>query len=339
MMTSRPTRVALVGAGLIAQNVHLPRLAGRDDVDLAAVVDVDLERARATAERFGAGRHSNDIEAVLADDSIEVLDLCTPPLLHAAQVRMALDSGKDVILEKPVAANLADAQVVADIVAGSPERVIMVAENWVFSSVARALKQLIDSGALGEVFLWESRHQSDHRLPSGQQPSWNYALSAAGGGYLTQAGTHAISLGRHLLGEVESVVAVSPQAHGDGGPFLDHEMVVGLQFRTGASGSMVLTGRSRRPGQRVLGQTLFGTEGTVDGDILSGALSGEAVTALPQFGPSMGFDEEFDHFFECRRTGEAPYPSVGDQVETLRTMAAVYRAAVTGTRVRVEEIA
>ncbi len=338
MTTDRP-RVALVGAGLIAQNVHLPRLAAREDAELAVVVDVDPARARDIAERFGAPRHATDLEAVLADDTIDVVDLCTPPTLHREQVEAALAAGKDVILEKPVATTLADARAVADAVAMARDRVVMVAENWVFSSAARTLQHLIDSGELGEVFLWESRHESDHRLPAGNQPGWNYDLGSAGGGYLTQAGTHAISLGRRLLGEVESVVAVSPQAGGDGGPFLDDEMVVGLRFRSGASGSMVLTGRSRRKGQRLLSQTLFGSTGTVDADVLSGEVVVGGCAQPPSLAASLGFDEEFDHFFACRREGRTPETSAADQVETIRTLTAIYRAAATGSRVRMDDLA
>ena len=337
-MTAATPRVALIGAGLIAQNVHLPRLAARRDAQLWAVIDVDADRARACAERFGAARHGTDLEAVLADDDVDVLDLCTPPTLHREQVEAALAAGKDVILEKPVAATLEDARSVAGAAAATPDRTVMVAENWVFSSAARALEHLVRAGDLGDVLLWESRHESDHRLPDGGQPMWNYDLRSAGGGYLTQAGTHAVSLGRRLLGEVESVRAVSPQATGDGGPFLDHEMVVSLRFESGTVGSIVLTGRSRRDGQRVLTQTLFGSEGTVDADVLSGVVSVGGCPAPPACPPSLGFDEEFDHFFECRREGRRAEPSPADQVETLRTVSAIYRAAATGASVRVEEV-
>ena len=258
--------------------------------------------------------------------------------MHARQVHAALAANKNVLLEKPAAATLADAIDVAQACAGS-ERTVMVAENWVFSSAARSLRALLDDGVLGEAFLWTSRHESDHRLASGGQPKWNYSLEASGGGYLTQAGTHAITLGRHLFGEIESVSATSPQTIGTGEAFLDHDMVALLTFRSGVRGSLVLTGRSQRKAQRLLGQSVFGTAGTADTDILTGEVF---VNSKPLPGPltrSVGYDEEFDHFFECLRTGAEPIVSVKDQVETLRAVAAIYRAAATGKQIDVESIA
>lgn len=330
--------LAIVGAGLIAEQVHLPRLVTRADTEVVVVVDPDLAKAERVARAFNIPRWARDIESVLNDDSIDVLDLCTPPTMHARQVHAALAANKNVLLEKPAAATLADAIDVAQACAGS-ERTVMVAENWVFSSAARSLRALLDDGVLGEAFLWTSRHESDHRLASGGQPKWNYSLEASGGGYLTQAGTHAITLGRHLFGEIESVSATSPQTIGTGEAFLDHDMVALLTFRSGVRGSLVLTGRSQRKAQRLLGQSVFGTAGTADTDILTGEVF---VNSKPLPGPltrSVGYDEEFDHFFECLRTGAEPIVSVKDQVETLRAVAAIYRAAATGKQIDVESIA
>ncbi|MEJ1154672.1 Gfo/Idh/MocA family oxidoreductase [Microbacterium marmarense] len=331
-------RLALIGAGLIGAEVHLPRLVNRTDVEVAVIIDADRERARLIAQQHGVKHFSDDLDAVLADDQINIVDLCTPPTLHRSQVEASVRAGKDVILEKPLATTLSDAEHVARIVAAAPERTVMVAENWVYSSAGRALHALVTDGSLGDVEVWESRHESDHRLPSGGQPAWNYDLEASGGGYLMQAGTHAVSLGRRLFGEMAWVAATSPQATGDGGPFLDHDMVVSLGFRSGVVGSLVLSGRSRRPGSRVLSQTLIGTNATVDADILTGELTIGGASA-PSVGPiSMGFDEEFDHFFASRRAGTPPVTSAADQVETLRTVAAIYQSAACATRVDVEGI-
>ncbi|WP_353827682.1 Gfo/Idh/MocA family protein [Agromyces sp. SYSU T0242] len=341
-MTTPPTspaRLALVGAGLIGTDVHLPRLVRRTDVEVVAIVDADADRARAVAERFGVPRHTTDLDAVLDDAGVDVIDLCTPPTLHRPQVHAALDAGKDVILEKPLATTFEDATAVAARAAASPERTMMVAENWVYSSAGSALRSLVEDGALGDIQLWSSRHESDHRLPKGGQPGWNYDLRGSGGGYLMQAGTHAVSLGRSLFGEIEWVDATSPQASGDGDPFLDHELAAVVGFRSGVIGSLTLTGRSHRAGARVLRQAVFGTDGTVDADILSGEVTVAGLRFEPPGEVSMGFDEEFDHFLACRRDGRTPRTSAADQLETLRTVTAMYRSAATGARVTVGSIA
>ncbi|MGV8897129.1 MAG: Gfo/Idh/MocA family protein [Rhodoglobus sp.] len=337
MINQQRHRVALIGAGLIAQQVHLPRLAARVDVDVVAIVDADPDRAAQVAAAFGVQRSTTDFDCVLADDSIDVIDLCTPPLMHATQVCAAIAADKHVLLEKPLATTRADSITVAR-AATESTRTVMVAENWVFSSSARAVKGYLDSGELGDAFLWTSRHESNHRLQAGGQPSWNYALEESGGGYLMQAGTHMITLGRHLFGDVATVSAKSPQAGGDGAAFLDHDMVVSLDFTSGMIGSLVLTGRSHRTGQRILSQSIFGTQGTVDADILSGSVSRNGIDATPAVRVSPGYDEELDHFFDCVKTGAAPLTSAADQAETIRTALAIYRSATTKTVVGVEDI-
>jgi predicted dehydrogenase len=320
---------------LIAEHVHLPRLAARSDVQLAAVVDTDSDRAVRIAGKFGVESTKAQLSDVLNDSAIDVIDFCTPPTLHYAQLLDALAAGKHVLMEKPLATRLGDAAIVAE-AAERSNVTVMVAENWVYSSAALQLKSLVDR-EIGDPLLWASRHESDHRLPSGGQPQWNYDLDASGGGYLMQAGTHAVSLGRFLFGEIESVWATSPQAGAAIGPFLDTEMAVILQFASGVRGSLVLTGRSRRTSDRVLGQTVFGSEGTVDADILSGVvkLNSAAVAGRAH---SMGYDEEFGHFFDCIRTGETPLTSARDQLETIRAVTAIYRSAGSGERVAVKEV-
>lgn len=327
--------VAVVGAGLIAEHVHLPRLASRPDVHLATVVDTDSERAERVAGKFGVEATSRHISDVLNDSSIDVVDFCTPPTLHHTQLLDAIAAGKHVLMEKPLATRLGDATIVAA-AAEKANVTVMIAENWVYSSAGRQLKDLLDH-SIGDPVMWTSRHESDHRLPSGGQPSWNYDLRASGGGYLMQAGTHAVTLGRFLFGEIESVMAASPQAGGTLAPFLDTEMAIVLQFVSGVRGSLVLSGRSRRTSNRVLAQSVFGTEGTADADILSGAvtLNSEAIVEPIH---SMGYDEELDHFLECVRTGTTPLTSAMDQLETIRAVTAIYHAAASGERIVVSEV-
>lgn len=337
-MPEEPHRLALVGAGLIAAAAHLPHLTKRTDVTVGAIVDPDRERAEQLAAEFNVPQVETDLDRVLAEEAIGVVDFCTPPILHAQQLNAAMDANKHIIMEKPVATALQDAKQLAER-AASYDRTIMIAENWAYSSAAAALTKAIREERLGEVYLWTSRHESDHRLPSGGQPAWNYRLDQSGGGYLMQAGTHPVTLGRHLFGDVQWVAAVSPQNSGDGGPFLDEDMVVTLRFTSGVIGNLVLTARSRRTTARVLSQSVFGTEGVADADILTGAVDISPATGEPAAPHSMGYEEEFAHFFDCVRTGQQPLTSVADQAETIRTIMAIYHAASSGTRVELETFA
>ena len=110
-------RVAVVGTGF-ARQVHLPGYAMVDGVELAAVCDNRPGRARQVAEEFGADRSCEDFADVLSMADVDVVDICTPPTLHAPMAVSALSAGKAVICEKPMSSDLESASRMAAAAAG-----------------------------------------------------------------------------------------------------------------------------------------------------------------------------------------------------------------------------
>ena len=98
-------RVAIVGTGF-ARQVHLPGYNMLDDVELAAVCDNRPGRARQVAEEFGADRWCEDFADVLSMSDVDVVDICTPPKLHAPMALGAISARKAVICESPCQASL-----------------------------------------------------------------------------------------------------------------------------------------------------------------------------------------------------------------------------------------
>ncbi|HEX8206927.1 MAG TPA: Gfo/Idh/MocA family oxidoreductase, partial [Solirubrobacteraceae bacterium] len=108
-MTTDALRIGFAGCGRAAAELHLPALRGRAGFTVVALADPDGERAREVAERFGVPRTYADTEALAADDAVELVAVCSPPRTHAAAALAALEAGKDVFVEKPLALDLAEA--------------------------------------------------------------------------------------------------------------------------------------------------------------------------------------------------------------------------------------
>jgi predicted dehydrogenase len=111
-------RVAVVGTGF-ARQVHLPAYRMVDGIELVAVCDNRPGRARQVAEEFGAVRWCEDFADVLSMADVDVIDICTPPTLHAPMSLDALSAGKAVICEKPMSSELAAASTMAAAAASS----------------------------------------------------------------------------------------------------------------------------------------------------------------------------------------------------------------------------
>jgi predicted dehydrogenase len=118
-------RTAIIGAGAITQVAHLPVLRKLKGVELCAVCDTDLPKARSIADRFGIKDAFDDIEEVLRYEELDAIVICTPNHLHEAHVLAALSAGLHVLVEKPLAVNTASAQRILR-AAEKKDRVVMV---------------------------------------------------------------------------------------------------------------------------------------------------------------------------------------------------------------------
>lgn len=325
-------RVALVGSGLIAQSSHLPAWEAAAGARVTWVVDADPGTAELVARRWGVPHWTTDVAE--AYPSVDAVDICLPPSLHERFVVEALRRDKHVLVEKPLAVDSAECSAILAARAASLAT-LMVAENWPHSSAARAVKTVLDEGSVGTPFLIQASHHSALYCPDlhPEQPAWlTDPRGAGGGGYLLNAGIHTVALCRHLIGEIEAVATLVRPAVGAGSRF-DLDLVSTVEFVDGALGTFTFTGRSRHFGPRRLSMELFTDQGTVSLDVLSGRVkvsTPDRITVSEPAPVSMGFTEEIQHFVECVRTGRQPLTSAEDQVQTLRTVEAMYASAADG---------
>ena len=187
-------KVALFGCGWI-QDFHA-RAVLENGHELVAVANHREETARAFAERYGIARVSTDWEALAADPDVDAAVVATPNALHAPQAVALLDAGVHVLVEKPMATDLAGCDAMIRASAGSGAS-LMVAHCWRFRDEVIALRDRIAAGELGEVV--KTRGYGVHARwgPSG----WFVDPTLAGGGALPDMGVHAIDTVRFLLGD------------------------------------------------------------------------------------------------------------------------------------------
>jgi predicted dehydrogenase len=164
----------------------------------------DLGRARAYARRFGALEAYGTYEAALRDRRVAGAIICTPHDRHLADARLALAAGRHVLVEKPIARTLeeADAMIAAAAQAG---RVLMVAEQFHFMPAFRRVKALLDGGALGELREVHLTARGLHR-----RQGWRLAAGSSGGGALIDGGIHYVHNLRWWGGPVRRVFALRP---------------------------------------------------------------------------------------------------------------------------------
>ena len=102
-MAKKALKAALVGVGVAGQVGHIPAWKKLENVELVALCDRDIEKATRVAQRFGVPHATSNFEDVLGDSEIDLVDVCTPNFLHAPLTIAALESGKHVLVERPIA--------------------------------------------------------------------------------------------------------------------------------------------------------------------------------------------------------------------------------------------
>src|SRR5215468_6033864 len=150
-VAKKSLKVALVGVGAAAQINHLPSLQRLEDVELAALCDRDPEKASRVAQKFGVPTSYNRFEELLADEAIDAVDITTPNYLHAPMAVAALEAGKHVLCERPLARNGAEAATMAK-AAKASDRLLMCAVQHRFRADAQLLKKFVEKGDLGELY-------------------------------------------------------------------------------------------------------------------------------------------------------------------------------------------
>jgi predicted dehydrogenase len=201
---SDPVRLAPVGLGRWAR--VLARGAQRGDViELASCFSRSADRRAAFCEAFGVPRAASSYDELLADDEIEGVMITTPNDTHRALIIEALDAGKAVYVDKPIAHTLDDALAIRAAVERSGP-VFSVGHSARRLAGTRVMRQWIDDQTLGQVSLAEANFSNERGLELTPE-TWRWYADSSPGGTLIQLGVHHADTLQYLLGPVAAVSA------------------------------------------------------------------------------------------------------------------------------------
>jgi len=143
-------RVGIIGAGAIARRGHLPIYHAIPQIEVVGIADIDQSLAAKVAREFKIPRYFSVAEDLLQDESVELVDICTPPETHPAIVRLAAEKGKHILVEKPLATRLGDALEIQALVEENGIK-LCVAQNYRYFPSVLAAKERISKGYLGKT--------------------------------------------------------------------------------------------------------------------------------------------------------------------------------------------
>lgn len=201
-MVESPIRFALIGSGGIAQT-HIQAFAKTNLAKLVAVADVRRESAEAVGAATQCQAFGSVEELLASDCRVDGAIVCTPPSTHASICRTLSDAGVHVLCEKPIALNLDEATQMIEY-ADSNKTILTMASKFRYTSDMIYAKQLVTSGVLGEVLLFENTFAGHVDMSK----RWNSNREISGGGVLIDNGAHSVDIVRYLLGPLSSIQVI-----------------------------------------------------------------------------------------------------------------------------------
>jgi predicted dehydrogenase len=208
---SKVIRIGIIGCGGIANGKHLPSLSRLKEVEIVAFCDIIPEKAQEAKEKYGTPNATVDTDytKLLADPSIDAVHVCTPNDSHAEISIAALEAGKHVMCEKPMAKTAADARLMVEAAKRTGKKLNIGYQNR-YRADSLYLKQLCEDGELGEIY-----YAKAHAIRRRAVPTWGVFLDEEkqGGGPLIDIGTHALDLALWMMDNYKPKVVLGKAYH------------------------------------------------------------------------------------------------------------------------------
>jgi predicted dehydrogenase len=335
MTPDHELRTGILGTGAIAQIVHLPILINLPGARVEGVCDLDGPKAAALASRLAIPRVFSDERDLFASEHIDAVVISTPSYLHQRQVIAALEAGKHVLVERPLALDAKGAEAAVE-AAEKAGRTLVVAYNNRYRADLRGVKSFITAGELGDVFsIHGTWFNKKVRL---RRPTWRHRKATAGGGAFMDLGVQVLDLALWLL-DYPKVERVTAHMHPGEDLEVEDAASVMAVLETGVIVSVQVTWNLLAEKDRHHIR-IFGTTGSATTHPLQVFKEMEhgILNATPQVAPGVenaytaSYREELRHFVAAALG--APQPLPREQIDLMRVVSAVYESAEKGREVR-----
>ncbi len=352
-------RMGIIGCG--AGRFHVERYVSLPDVELVALAGLDQDRCREIARKHNIPRLYRDYTELIAQPDIDGVTICAPNHLHAPMTIAALEAGKHVLVEKPLATSVTEGEAMAE-AAARTGRVLMTVFNRRFRNDSQILKRHVEDGNLGEIYFVRTGWLRDQGIP-GSHRSWFVDRAQSGGGCLIDLGVHMLDLALWLVGDpgVKSIAASTygalgprgrgffpserprPSSRNERTPFNVEDLVMAfLRLESGATMLLEVSwaGYTQR-GDRFFVH-LWGDEGGAVMDVLDYSLEDtlclytDIQGTRAEICPETGGDYQHSvnsEFVRAIRQGRAVSPTAEEGLRILRIIEAIYRSADEGQEV------
>lgn len=342
----KQTKVAILGAGFVS-DIHVESYRRFvPEADVVAVYTRNSEKAKAFAEKHNIPAWYDDLSSIIKHSDCEVVDICLPNFLHFDAVIKAASAGKHIIIEKPLAVTLEEADEMINACKKANVK-LMYAEELCFAPKYERVRHMIKEGAIGDVYMLKQAEKH-----SGPHSAWFYDVNLSGGGVLMDMGCHAIQWFRWMLGnaKVLSVYGSLSTVFHKGRTKGEDNSVVILEFENGVTA--VAENSWAKHGGMDDSSEVYGTGGVIYADLFMGnaAISyskngyGYAMEkadttvgwSFPVFEETFnqGYPQELKHFIGCIQQDKTPLVTGEDGRAVLEIMYAAYASAGRGEKVK-----
>ncbi|MCU6712679.1 Gfo/Idh/MocA family oxidoreductase [Paenibacillus sp. J5C_2022] len=350
----KPVQIGVIGTGSIS-SMHLNSYEKSEEATIYAVCDLNEERARKAAEKYGAEKVYTDYRELLADPNIEAVSICTWNNSHAEISIAALEAGKHVLVEKPLCRTVEEALKVQEAVEKTG-KILQVGFVRRYDTNAQLLKGLAEKGEFGEIYY--AKAQTFRRL--GNPGGWFSDIERSGGGPLIDIGVHVIDLCWYLMGRPKpvSVSANTYRKLGNRSNIKDLSFYKAadydaerntvedlanaiIRFENGAS-LMVDVSFTLHAKKDETNVRLFGEKGGIEVEpetLIVSEMNDRIVNIYPQtdhaaFEFNSAFQNEINHFVDNVKNGSQPISPVQDGVEIMKILCGIYESAAKGEEVK-----
>ena len=354
--SAKKIRIGIIGCGGIAEGKHLPSLAKLEEVELVGFCDIVVERAKEAAAKYGieGAIVYKDYKELLKDKSIDVVHVLTPNKSHSFITVDALEAGKHVMCEKPMAKSTEEAQKMIEAAKRTGKKLTIGYQNRQRAD-SSYLKKVCENGELGEIY-----YAKAHAIRRRAVPTWGVFLNEdeQGGGPLIDIGTHALDLTLWLMDnyKVKSVMgniyhklgskkdAANAWGSWDPEKFTVEDSAFG--FITMENGATITLEASWALNSLDIGEaqtTLCGTEGGADmkdGLRINGEKFSKMYTTKPELNAGgVAFyggkaesdaDKEARLWIECIINDTAPVVKPEQAIVVTQVLEAIYASAKSG---------